>query len=59
MKIRFSQINHAQLERLSEFCSNLSLVFFASLVVPVFTGNVDKMTFIGVVFGVGLTLLAF
>ncbi len=45
------QFNANQLKQLSEFTSNLSLVFFASVITPFF-GNIDKVELTSVVSGV-------
>ena len=51
MKIEF---NKNQLDRLSEFFSNISLVFFASIITPFFSGSVVNYFIIPV--GVLLTI---
>lgn len=47
-------LNDFQLDRLSEFTANLSLVFFASMVTPLFSG-VDKMNLFIIVLGLVLS----
>jgi len=49
MNIRF---NRHQLDRLSEYISNISLVFFASMITPFFSGTVVDYSIIPV----GITL---
>jgi len=48
-------LNDSQLERLSEFMSNLGLVFFASATTPLFV-DVDKVKPFILVLGVFLTV---
>lgn len=38
MKLFLPELNKLQIDRFSEFVSNLGLVFFASMVVPIFLG---------------------
>ena len=40
LEIKFPILTKSQLDRLSETSSNLGVVFFGSLVLPVFAGNV-------------------
>lgn len=52
----FGKLNNYQLDRLSEFTANLGLVFFAALVLPIFSG-IDKVNYFNVVWGLALTTL--
>lgn len=45
------KLNNNQVKQLSEFCSNLSIIFFASVVTPFFS-NIDRIDL--VVVGLGL-----
>ena len=51
----FSELSDKQLDRLSEFCANLALVYIAAVITPMFSG-VDSIGLNRVVFG--LTLAA-
>lgn len=61
MKIFPSTFADNQLGRLSEFTANLSLVFFASLVTPIFSG-MDKINLIivlpGILFTTGFLIIS-
>lgn len=50
------QLNNKQLDRLSEFLANLSLLFIATLVLPNIFGN-TKLNMNDFLSGVGLTIL--
>lgn len=50
------ELNDKQLDRLSEFLSNLSLLFVATLVVPNIFG-VSKLNMSDLMSGIGLTIL--
>lgn len=50
-------ISDPQLDRLSEFTANLGLVFFASVISPLFSG-VDKVNLVAVGLGVFLGLVS-
>ena len=41
------KLNKSQLDRLSEFTSNVGLVFLASIISPLFSGAVINYTIIG------------
>ena len=49
------KLNQKQLERLSDFCANLAVVFVASFILPIFFG-VDKFDPRLVVLGLLLTI---
>ena len=53
MKIK---LNENQTDRLSEYLSNFSLLFFGTVVIPQFIGGV-KLNFPSLFFGIGLTFL--
>lgn len=38
-----SKLNRAQVDRLSEFTANLALLFLASVIPPIFLGNLLKL----------------
>lgn len=49
------RLNDNQLKQLAEFVSNLSLIFFASVITPLFS-EIDKLTVFTVLWGIGLGL---
>lgn len=53
-------LNKKQLDRLSEFLANLSLIFLASVIAPIFTGNMLKLyiTVFGVLIALGFLFLS-
>ncbi len=51
------KLNHTQLNRLSESSTNLGLVFFGVLVVPVLTG-VDKVDILSVILGLAAYVIS-
>ena len=51
------ELSEKQLDKLSDFCVNLGIVFIASVITPLFTG-VDTLGSIGVVWGVGMMLIS-
>lgn len=51
------KLNDTQLKQLADFTSNLSLVFFASVLTPMFS-DVDRINIINVALGVVLGLLS-
>lgn len=56
-KFFLEELTENQVERLSEFCANLGLVFFASIVAPIFSG-VDNIESPRVLFGWLLTTVS-
>lgn len=49
------ELSDNQLDRLSEFCANLGLVFFAGLLLPIFSG-IDKVKLSDIIVGASSTL---
>lgn len=49
MRVKYPKLDRSQLDRLSEICSNLFVVFIAPLIAPFIFPNVDKPTSTGVV----------
>lgn len=56
-KFLSEELTEGQVERLSEFCANLGLIFFASTVAPIFSG-VDNIEPTRVLFGWLLTTIS-
>jgi hypothetical protein len=50
------EFNKRQLDRLTEFISNVGVVFFATIITPFFTGNM--INYFIVIVGLGLSLLS-
>ena len=50
------EFNKRQLDRLSEFISNIGIIFFATIVTPFFTGNMINYSVVMV--GLALSLLS-
>lgn len=48
------KLNKKQAQQLAEFTANLGIVFFASVITPLFT-TVDTVNLLSVLFGLGAT----
>jgi len=51
-----AKLNNKQLQQLAEFMANLGLVFFASVITPLFT-KVDNVNPYNIVLGLGAALV--
>jgi hypothetical protein len=49
------KLNDNQLKQLADFTSNLSLVFFTTVIAPVFS-EIDRVNPLMIVLGIGLTV---
>ncbi len=54
MALPMTKFNKDQAKQLAEFTSNLGIVFFASVIAPLFT-NIDSVNILSVLFGLGAT----
>lgn len=50
MRFQITKLNKKQLDRLSEFASNMALVLFGSLVIPILSG-IQNMNVANVIIG--------
>jgi len=57
MRLKPAELSEKQLDRLSEFCSNLSLLLLSSIVIPELFGF-DKALLPSLIFGISATVFS-